>query len=117
MGLLPGTFALNPNGTHLSRFVETKVVSADSPWMAFCGVGEIYNLPISHSQGVYVQSPGSTVATVILSGDSPVEGVFGADGRIFGKMGHHERLGPEICKNIPQGKEMRLFESGVRWFK
>jgi phosphoribosylformylglycinamidine synthase len=114
MGLLPGAFALNPNGAHLSRFVQTRVVSVESPWMAFCEPGEVYTVPISHSQGVYLTSAGVTGTEYT---DGGIEGVFNTDGRIFGKMGHHERLGSGLCKNIPQGKTMRLFEAGGRWFK
>jgi phosphoribosylformylglycinamidine synthase len=113
MGLLPGAFAPNPNGTHLSRFVQTRVVSVESPWMALCVPGEVYTLPVS-AENVYVPPSDITPATVYTDGN--IEGIYSENGRILGKMGHHERLGPGLCKNIPQGETMRLFEAGVRWF-
>jgi phosphoribosylformylglycinamidine synthase len=113
MGLLQGSFALNQNGTHLSRFVQTRVVSDKSPWMAYCEPDEIYTLPVS-GQYVYVPSGGIPVTEYVGGG---IEGVMGENGHILGKSCHHERLGENICKNVPTDKEMRLFEAGTVYFR
>jgi phosphoribosylformylglycinamidine synthase len=112
MGLLSGRFALGPNGTHNSRFAQTEVVSVNSPWMKYCKLGELFTVPVS-GESVYLPD-GGTPATVYTDGS--IEGVYNENGRIFGKMGQHERLGRGICKNIPLGNDMRLFEAGVTCF-
>ncbi|WP_251422551.1 phosphoribosylformylglycinamidine synthase [Veillonella agrestimuris] len=151
LGLLPGghveplteahpTLTFNTIGRHVSRMVQTKVISTKSPWMSDAKAGEIYTVPISHGEGRFIASPqqvlefnrSGQIATQyvdfegIASMDArfnpnqsvaAIEGIYSPDGRVFGKMAHSERCGDGISKNIPGLLEMPIFTSGVKYFK
>ena len=134
------TLTYNLIGRHQSRYVTTRVASVNSPWMLKSSVGDLHAIPISHGEGRFVAPPeilaqmiaNGQIATqyVDLSGApsmdilanpngsvEAVEGIFSPDGRVFGKMGHSERRGPFVAKNVPGGKHQPLFESGALYFK
>ena len=151
LGLLPGghietltadhpTLTYNTIGRHLSRMVNTKVISTKSPWMSDAKAGEIYTVPISHGEGRFIASPQQVlefnktgqIATQYVDFDgiasmdsrfnpnqsvAAIEGIYSPDGRVFGKMAHSERCGTGISKNIPGLLEMPIFISGVKYFK
>ena len=134
------TLTFNTIGRHLSRFVTTKVVSTKSPWLSLCKPGDLYSIAISHGEGRFIASDeqiralaaNGQIATQYtdLEGhptyDSrfnpngsawAVEGITSPDGRVLGKMGHTERYGTYIAKNICGNKYQPLFEAGVKYFK
>ena len=133
------TLTFNRVGRHQSRMVRTRVVDASSPWLAGTTVGEIYTVPISHGEGRLLSEPGlladladkGQVATqyVDLDGNPTmditanpngstfaVEGMTSPDGRVLGKMGHSERVGANLYRNVPGRYEMGLFTSAARYF-
>ncbi len=134
------TLTFNTIGRHQSMMVNTRIASNKSPWLAGCEVGDIHRIAISHGEGRFVASPelikqladNGQIATqyVDLSGVptmdirfnpntsfEAIEGITSPDGRVLGKMGHSERIGSEICKNVPGNKDQKIFESGVAYFK
>ena len=134
------TLTFNTLGRHASRMVYTRITSVKSPWMAGVNAGDIHAIPISHGEGRFVASAGmieslaaaGQVATQYVtpegtpSGDilwnpngsfCAVEGITSPDGRVLGKMGHSERKGTDLYKNVPGAKDQWLFESGVKYFK
>ena len=133
------TLTFNKIGRHQSGYVTTKIVSADSPWLSMTTPGELYEIPVSHGEGRFYASDellmslfkNSQVATQYVDDKGnptmdtafnpngsvqAVEGIISPDGRIFGKMGHSERMGSHIAKNIPGNKDQHIFEAGVRYF-
>ena len=134
------TLTYNVIGRHQSRLVRTRVCSDKSPWLAGTKVGEIYTVPISHGEGRFLASEelvkklaaNGQIATqyVDLDGHATmdtaynpngsfcaIEGITSPDGRVLGKMGHTERIGRELYRNVPGKYEMELFTSAVRYFK
>ena len=134
------TLTYNTIGRHISKMVYTKVVTNKSPWLAQAKTGEVYCNPASHGEGRFVANDdvmkklieNGQVATqyVNLDGtpvsDMPfnpngsvcaVEGITSPDGRVLGKMGHVERKGNNLYANVPFEKDMKIFESGVNYFK
>ncbi len=134
------TLTYNTINRHISRMVYTKVVTDQSPWLAGAKLGETYVIPASHGEGRFVAPKewierlfaNGQVATqyVDLSGNptmdeewnvngsyAAIEGITSPDGRIFGKMGHSERRGTAVAINIYGEQDMKLFESGVEYFK
>ena len=134
------TLTFNSIGRHQSRIVTTRVASANSPWLSGTQVGELYNVPISHGEGRFIAEPemlaqliaNGQVATqyVDAEGDATndilynpngsvaaIEGILSPDGRVLGKMGHSERIGSGLYKNVPGNYDMQLFKSAVRYFK
>ncbi len=134
------TLTYNNIGRHQAKIVTTKVVSNKSPWLAGTQVNDIHSVAISHGEGKFVASEAEfkklvengQIATqyVDLSGEATydskynpngsyfaVEGITSLDGRIFGKMGHSERIGKHVMKNIIGEKDQKIFESGVNYFK
>ena len=134
------TLTFNTIGRHQSMMVNTRIASNKSPWLAGCEVGDIHRIAISHGEGRFVASPelikqladNGQIATqyVDLNGAptmdirfnpntsfDAIEGITSPDGRVLGKMGHSERIGSEICKNVPGNKDQKIFESGVAYFK
>ncbi|NLY88019.1 MAG: phosphoribosylformylglycinamidine synthase [Firmicutes bacterium] len=130
---------VNASGRHVSRFVQVRVVANRSPWLYRTNPGEVYALPVSHSEGRFVARPddldrfskNAQIATVYvdpegnLALDPPfnpngsagaVEGLTSPDGRIFGRMAHAERVGPYVAKNIPGEKDGQIFTAGVEYF-
>ncbi len=133
------TLTFNTLGRHASRMVYTRVVSVKSPWMAGVSAGDVHTIPISHGEGRFVANDAvlqdlianGQIATQYVtpegvpSGDilwnpngsiCAVEGITSPDGRVLGKMGHSERKGHDLYKNVPGEKDQALFESGVRYF-
>lgn len=134
------TLTFNTIGRHLSRFVTTKVVSTKSPWLSLCKPGDLYSIAISHGEGRFIASDeqikalaaNGQIATQYTTPDGQptydsrynpngsswaVEGITSPDGRVLGKMGHTERSGENIAKNISGNKYQPLFEAGVKYFK
>ena len=134
------TLTYNLIGRHQSRYVTTRVASVRSPWMLKSQVGDLHAIPISHGEGRFVASDemvrrliqNGQVATQYVDGAGvpsldidvnpngsimSIEGIFSPDGRVFGKMGHSERYGDFVGRNIPGDKHQPLFESGAEYFK
>lgn len=134
------TLTFNTIGRHISRMVDTKVVSNKSPWLSLCEPGDIHTIAVSHGEGRFVATEeeikhlvaNGQIGTqyVDLAGnptmESPynpngsfyaVESVTSPDGRVLGKMGHSERYTDGLMKNIPGNKFQPMFLSGVQYFK
>ena len=134
------TLTYNTIARHQSRIVRTRVASNKSPWLALTNVGDIYNVPISHGEGRFLAdealirqlAANGQIATqyVDLNGEATaevscnpnyslyaIEGITSPDGRVFGKMGHSERIGYGLYKNVPGNYDIRMFESAVKYFK
>ena len=134
------TLTFNTIGRHQSRIVRTRVVSNLSPWFSGLEVGEIVNIPISHGEGRFI-APDTLLKQLIAKGQiatqyvdldgiptsdlrfNPngsvlaIEGISSPDGRVLGKMGHSERVGPGLYQNVPGNYDSRLFESAVQYFR
>ena len=134
------TLTFNTIGRHQSRIVRTRVASNKSPWLSLTQVGDVYNVPISHGEGKFLASEAlvkqlaenGQIATqyVDLAGNPTmdaafnpngsvcaIEGITSPDGRVFGKMGHSERIGKELYRNVPGQYDIRMFEAAVKYFK
>jgi len=134
------TLTYNKIGRHQSQLVRTRIASAMSPWLWGTKVGDIYTLPISHGEGnfrcsekllaqldengqiatQYVDENGRPAMDIRANPNHSVmavEGLTSLDGRIFGKMGHSERIGKNVCKNVAGSYDQKIFESGVNYFK
>ena len=134
------TLTFNTISRHQSRIVHTRVASNKSPWLALTNVGDVYNVPISHGEGRFYASEelakqlaaNGQIATqyVDLAGNPTmdtafnpngslfaIEGITSPDGRVFGKMGHSERIGKELYRNVPGNYDIRMFEAAVKYFK
>ena len=134
------TLTGNVIGRHQSRIVPVRVASNKSPWLAMTQVGDVYNVPISHGEGrfyaseelvrklaqngqiatQYVDLEGKPTMDVHFNPNGSVyavEGITSPDGRIFGKMGHAERKGVGLYKNVPGEYDMKMFTSAVEYFK
>ena len=134
------TLTYNTIGRHQSRMVRTRVASDLSPWLSGARVGETYTVPISHGEGRFLASEAllrdlaqrgqiatqyvDEVGQPTLDDDwNPngslwaVEGITSPDGRVLGKMGHSERIGPNLYRNVPGDYDMKLFQSAVRYFR
>ena len=134
------TLTFNTIGRHQSRLVRTRVCSARSPWLARTKPGEIYTVPISHGEGRFLASEeqilqlaaNGQIATQYVDAQGcptrdircnpngsafAVEGILSPDGRVLGKMGHSERIGSNLYRNVPGQYDMGLFASAVAYFK
>ena len=134
------TLTFNTIARHQSRIVRTRISSNKSPWLALTQVGDIYSVPISHGEGRFLASDeliaklaaNGQIATqyVDLDGNASndihfnpndsvcaIEGITSPDGRVFGKMGHSERIGKGLYKNVPGDYNIRMFEAAVKYFK
>ena len=134
------TLTFNTIARHQSRIVRTRIASNKSPWLALTEVGEVYNVPISHGEGRFLASEetirelaaNGQIATqyVDLNGEATadvhfnpngslyaIEGITSPDGRVFGKMGHAERIGSNLYKNVPGNYDIRMFEAAVKYFR
>ncbi len=134
------TLTFNNISRHISSIVDIRVASNLSPWLSACKVGEVYKVPVSHGEGKIVapiaelekMKANGQIATQYadLSGNATmvgpfnpngstwaIEGITSPDGRVFGKMGHSERIGDNLYKNVEGNFDMKIFESGVRYFK
>ncbi|MBQ9020811.1 MAG: phosphoribosylformylglycinamidine synthase [Eggerthellaceae bacterium] len=133
------TLTFNTIGRHQSKMVRTRVGSTLSPWLSKCAVGDIHSVPISHGEGRFVASEtlllqmaqAGQIATQYVDADGnpsmdmdanpngsiwAIEGITSPDGRILGKMGHTERAGAGLYKNIPDYVYQPLIEGGVAYF-
>ena len=134
------TLTYNKIGRHQAKMVKTRISSNKSPWLYGTEVGDIHSIAISHGEGRFVADEktlkqlisNGQIATqyVNLEGNATydidfnpngstfaVEGITSIDGRILGKMGHSERIGNQVVKNIIGEKDQKIFESGVKYFK
>ena len=134
------TLTFNTIARHQSKLVRTRIASNKSPWLAVTNVGDVYTVAISHGEGRFLASEklvkelaeNGQIATqyVDLEGiptsdirynpnDSAyaIEGITSPDGRVFGKMGHSERIGNGLYKNVIGEFDMKMFESAVKYFK
>ena len=134
------TLTYNTIGRHISKMVYTKVVSNKSPWLAQAEIGGIYTNPASHGEGRFVAGKewldrlfanGQVATQYVNEAGVPtmdeewnvngsymaIEGITSPDGRVFGKMAHAERKGESVAVNIYGEQDMKLFESGVAYFK
>lgn len=134
------TLTFNTIGRHISQVAFTKVSSVKSPWFSSVNAGDMFAVPISHGEGRFVADDdvmkklieNGQVATQYVNPDGvavddmpfnpngsvcAVEGITSPDGRVLGKMGHCERKGDNLYANVPFEKDMKIFESGVNYFK
>ncbi len=134
------TLTFNNISRHVSTIADVRVASNLSPWLSACKVGEVYKVPVSHGEGKIVapvaelekmkkngqiatQYADLSGAPTMVSPFNPngsmwaIEGITSPDGRVLGKMGHSERIGENLYKNVEGNFDMKIFESGVRYFK
>ena len=134
------TLTFNTISRHQSKLVRTRIASNKSPWLANTNVGDVYTVAISHGEGRFLCSnelvaqlvKNGQVATqyVDLDGNATsdirynpndstfaIEGITSPDGRVFGKMGHSERIGNGLYKNVLGEYDMKMFKSAVKYFK
>ncbi len=134
------TLTFNNIARHQSKIVRTRIASNMSPWLSLTNVGDIYNVPISHGEGKFLADE-KTVKRLIKNGQiatqyvdnkgeatydiqyNPngsalaVEGITSPDGRVFGKMGHSERVGKDLYRNVIGYYDIKMFKSMVKYFK
>lgn len=134
------TLTYNKIGRHVSCMVDTKVVSNQSPWLWGTECGDIHTIPVSHGEGrfiapqhvlakleeqgqiatQYVDAAGRATYDIRFNPNGSmlaIEGITSPDGRILGKMGHSERIGAGLYKNVAGNKDQKIFASGVAYFK
>ena len=134
------TLTYNRIGRHQSKLVRTRVASNMSPWLRYVKTGDIYTVPVSHGEGRFIASEElirelaahGQIATQYVDYDGyasmetdhnpngsmfAIEGITSADGRIFGKMGHSERKGNALYRNVPGEYDMKIFEAAVSYFR
>ncbi|MBQ8371645.1 MAG: phosphoribosylformylglycinamidine synthase [Clostridia bacterium] len=134
------TLTFNNIARHQSKIVRTRIASNMSPWLSLLNVGDIINVPISHGEGKFLADDetvkkliaGGQIATqyVDLDGKATydidynpngstlaIEGITSPDGRVFGKMGHSERVGAGLYRNVYGDYDMKMFASMVKYFK
>ena len=134
------TLTFNNIARHQSKIVRTRIASNKSPWLSLCSVGDVYNVPISHGEGKFLADE-KTLARLIKNGQiatqyvdendeatydidyNPngsvfaIEGITSPDGRVFGKMGHSERVGKDLYRNVLGDYDIKMFKSMVKYFK
>ncbi|MEM5948878.1 phosphoribosylformylglycinamidine synthase [Spirochaetia bacterium 38H-sp] len=133
------TLTTNKIGSHVARYVNTRIVSNLSPWFLEEELGAVHTVPVSHTEGRFVADRAMAeelfargqVATQYVDAEGnptmdarfnpngsvlAIEGITSPDGRVLGKMAHSERLRPGIARNIPGHKEENIFASGVKYF-
>ena len=133
------TLTYNTIGRHQSKLVRTRVASNQSPWMMHTEVGQVFTVPISHGEGRFIAEPelirqlaqnGQILTQYVdLQGQATmdiafnpngsfcaIEGITSPDGRVFGKMGHSERVGTGLYQNVDGCYDMGLFRSAVEYF-
>ncbi len=134
------TLTFNNIARHQSKIVRTRIASNMSPWLAECNVGDVYNVPISHGEGKFLATDemvkklieGGQIATQYVDLDGfatydidynpngstlAIEGITSPDGRVFGKMGHAERIGDGLYRNVIGDYDIKMFKSMVKYFK
>jgi phosphoribosylformylglycinamidine synthase len=134
------TLTFNTIGRHQSKLVRTRVASVLSPWLALCELDEVHLVPVSHGEGRFV-CPDPLLSQLIANGQiatqyvdldgnptmdiqynpngsvCAIEGITSPDGRVFGKMGHSERTGPGLYKNVPGNADNGMFRAAVGYYK
>ncbi|MBP2026031.1 phosphoribosylformylglycinamidine synthase [Peptoniphilus stercorisuis] len=139
-GLLPGgvikeveendpTITYNKCRRHIAKFVNTKIMTNNSPWLKYAEVSKTYKMPISHGEGRFVVDENvynemleneQIVAVYDIApngSDYNIEAIMSKDGHILGKMGHSERVADDLYKNIYDVEILNLFKAGVEYFK
>ena len=134
------TLTFNVIARHQSKIVRTRIASNKSPWLSLMNVGDVVNVPISHGEGrfiasdelinklaqngqiatQYVDFEGNATSDVHFNPNNSmyaIEGITSPDGRVFGKMGHSERIGAGLYKNVLGNYDIRMFEAAVKYFK
>ena len=134
------TLTYNTIARHQSRIVRTRIASTKSPWLSLMNVGDIVSVPISHGEGKflaseelirqlaangqiatqYVDLEGNATADVHFNPNGSlyaIEGITSPDGRVIGKMGHSERIGKGLYKNVPGEYDIQMFKAAVKYFK
>ena len=134
------TLTFNTIGRHQSVYAYTRVASVKSPWLSLCQPGEVHRIVFSHGEGRFMARqemldtlvangqialqycdengvPSMDIDVNINGSVMAIEGITSPDGRVLGKMGHSERVGEYVAKNIPGNKFQPLFEGGVHYFK
>ncbi len=134
------TLTFNSIGRHQSRLVRTRIASNKSPWLANTKVGDVYTVPISHGEGrflasdeliaslaengqiatQYVDLDGKPTSDILFNPNNScaaIEGITSPDGHVIGKMGHSERIGNGLYKNVYGEYDMQMFKSAVEYFK
>ncbi|MBO5316216.1 MAG: phosphoribosylformylglycinamidine synthase [Clostridia bacterium] len=134
------TLTFNNIARHQSKIVRTRIASNKSPWLSLCNVGDIVNVPISHGEGKFLADEktlerlkkNGQIATQYVdeNGDATydiqynpngsswaIEGITSPDGRVFGKMGHSERIGKDLYRNVYGEYDIKMFASMVKYFK
>ena len=134
------TLTFNTIGRHQSCLVNTKITSNLSPWLNNVKVGDIHTVAISHGEGRFtagsdvletLQANGQIATQYVDPNGRPtydisynpngsvnaIEGITSPDGRVFGKMGHSERIGANLYRNVPGEKDQQLFQAGVDYFR
>ena len=134
------TLTFNRIGRHISRMADTRVVSGLSPWLSLVKPGDIHSIPVSHGEGrlvasrehlermaaqgqiatQYVDAAGNPSMAIEVNpngSDWAIEGITSPDGRVFGKMGHSERIGRHVAVNVPGVRDQQIFAAGVRYFR
>ena len=134
------TLSFNSIARHQSKLVRIRIASNKSPWLSQTNVGDVYTVPISHGEGRFLASEeivrelakNGQIATQYVDFDGnatsdirfnpndsvyAIEGITSPDGRVFGKMGHSERIGRNLYKNVLGEFDMKMFESAVKYFK
>jgi len=134
------TLTFNTIGRHISHMAYTRVTSVKSPWFANVNAGDVFAVPVSHGEGRFMadvetvkelakngqiatqyvdlaSNPSSDIEFNLNGSVCAIEGITSHDGRVLGKMGHSERKGENLYKNVPFAKDQQIFESGVKYFK
>jgi len=134
------TLTFNTIGRHISCLADTKIVSNKSPWLWNSNVGDIHKVAFSHGEGRFMAeeavikalAENNQIATQYVDPNGnptfdirynpngslyAIEGITSPDGRVLGKMGHSERIGNGVFKNVPGEKDQKIFLSGVQYFK
>ena len=134
------TLTYNIISRHQSRLVRTRVCTNNSPWLSEANVGDIITVPISHGEGRFLASDeliaelaaNGQIATqyVDMAGNPTydvhfnpngsamaIEGITSPDGRVFGKMGHSERIGSGLYRNVEGNYDLGMFRGAVKFFK
>lgn len=134
------TLTFNTIGRHISHMAYTRVTSVKSPWFANVNAGDVFAVPVSHGEGRFMAdsktvenlfkngqvatqyvdlqgNPSEDISFNVNGSVCAIEGITSPDGRVLGKMGHSERKGDNLYKNVPFEKDQKIFESGVEYFK
>ncbi len=134
------TLTFNTIGRHISCLATTKITSNKSPWLYNCNVGDTHKIPFSHGEGRFVANEqmmkqlienGQIATQYVDKNNNPtydikfnpngsmlaIEGITSPDGRVFGKMGHSERIGNGLYKNVIGEKDQKIFEAGINYFR